>query len=167
MKTKYRLWDTPPERAATARLLVGCPGQLLPNDATGAVPAPDPGAEPAPAPEPADPPATTDPVEVSYRSCAAVRAAGKAPLYRGDPGYSSRLDRDGDGIACDTETGSGGGSAGGGDDGSDDSGGSDDGGSVSYANCAAVRAAGKAPLHSRDPGYSRKLDRDGDGVACE
>ncbi|MFC8759251.1 excalibur calcium-binding domain-containing protein [Streptomyces sp. NPDC057193] len=41
------------------------------------------------------------------------------------------------------------------------------GGSVSYANCAAVRAAGAAPIHAGDPGYSRRLDRDGDGVACE
>lgn len=35
-----------------------------------------------------------------------------------------------------------------------------------YANCDAVRKAGAAPLHSGDPGYSRALDRDGDGVAC-
>ncbi|WP_415814373.1 excalibur calcium-binding domain-containing protein [Deinococcus marmoris] len=39
--------------------------------------------------------------------------------------------------------------------------------SVTYPNCAAVRAAGKAPLLSGQPGYSRKLDRDGDGRACE
>lgn len=38
---------------------------------------------------------------------------------------------------------------------------------VYYANCDAVRAAGAAPLRRGDPGYSRKLDRDGDGVACE
>lgn len=38
---------------------------------------------------------------------------------------------------------------------------------VYYANCAAVRAAGAAPIHRGEPGYSRKLDRDGDGVACE
>jgi len=38
---------------------------------------------------------------------------------------------------------------------------------VVYANCAAVREAGKAPLHRGDPGYSAKLDRDGDGVACQ
>jgi len=36
-----------------------------------------------------------------------------------------------------------------------------------YANCAAAREAGAAPLHRGDPGYSRKLDRDGDGSACE
>ncbi|MDR4437446.1 excalibur calcium-binding domain-containing protein [Bacillus cereus] len=35
-----------------------------------------------------------------YKNCAAVRAAGKAPLHKGQPGYSSHLDRDGDGIAC-------------------------------------------------------------------
>ncbi|AZJ20294.1 excalibur calcium-binding domain-containing protein [Bacillus wiedmannii] len=38
---------------------------------------------------------------------------------------------------------------------------------VTYANCAAVRSAGKAPLYRDQPGYSSKLDRDGDGVACE
>lgn len=35
-----------------------------------------------------------------FANCAAARAAGAAPVRRGDPGYSSRLDRDGDGIAC-------------------------------------------------------------------
>lgn len=37
---------------------------------------------------------------VYYRNCAQVRAAGKAPLHRGDPGYRPQLDGDGDGIAC-------------------------------------------------------------------
>lgn len=37
---------------------------------------------------------------LSFSSCAAARAAGAAPLYRGEPGYSSRLDRDNDGTAC-------------------------------------------------------------------
>jgi len=36
-----------------------------------------------------------------------------------------------------------------------------------YANCAAARAAGVAPLHVGDPGYRKALDRDGDGIACE
>lgn len=36
-----------------------------------------------------------------YASCAEVREAGAAPIHRGDPGYSARLDRDGDGVACD------------------------------------------------------------------
>lgn len=36
-----------------------------------------------------------------------------------------------------------------------------------YPNCAAVRAAGAAPIYAGQPGYSRSLDRDGDGIACE
>jgi hypothetical protein len=39
---------------------------------------------------------------VYYANCAAVIAAGKAPLFRGQPGYSMALDRDGDGVACET-----------------------------------------------------------------
>jgi hypothetical protein len=38
---------------------------------------------------------------------------------------------------------------------------------ASYANCAEVRAAGAAPIFAGQPGYSGKLDRDGDGVGCE
>lgn len=39
--------------------------------------------------------------------------------------------------------------------------------SVFYANCSEVRAAGAAPISQGQPGYSRKLDRDGDGIACD
>lgn len=39
--------------------------------------------------------------------------------------------------------------------------------SAQYQNCAAVRAAGAAPIMAGAPGYSRRLDRDGDGIACE
>jgi len=35
-----------------------------------------------------------------YKNCSAARAAGAAPLRRGQPGYASHLDRDNDGIAC-------------------------------------------------------------------
>jgi hypothetical protein len=38
---------------------------------------------------------------------------------------------------------------------------------VYYANCAAAKAAGAAPLHRGDPGYRAALDRDSDGIACE
>jgi endonuclease YncB( thermonuclease family) len=41
------------------------------------------------------------------------------------------------------------------------------GGSASYSSCKAAKAAGDAPLYRGQPGYSGKLDRDGDGVACE
>ncbi|WP_082874329.1 DUF1524 domain-containing protein [Arthrobacter sp. OY3WO11] len=36
-----------------------------------------------------------------------------------------------------------------------------------YANCAAARAAGAAPLFAGQAGYRAGLDRDSDGVACE
>ncbi|QUQ63568.1 excalibur calcium-binding domain-containing protein [Kutzneria sp. CA-103260] len=50
----------------------------------------------------APPPAYTPPAptEVYYKNCAAARAAGAAPIYRGQPGYRAALDRDNDGIAC-------------------------------------------------------------------
>lgn len=37
----------------------------------------------------------------------------------------------------------------------------------SFANCSAARAAGAAPVRIGSVGYSRKLDRDGDGIGCE
>ncbi|WP_345694704.1 excalibur calcium-binding domain-containing protein [Kitasatospora terrestris] len=46
-------------------------------------------------------PDTTGPA-VYYKNCAEARAAGVAPLHRGDPGYAPHLDRDGDGVACET-----------------------------------------------------------------
>lgn len=36
----------------------------------------------------------------AFRNCAAARAAGAAPVRRGDPGYGSHLDRDNDGVGC-------------------------------------------------------------------
>lgn len=38
--------------------------------------------------------------DVYYENCSAVRAAGADPIRRGDPGYSTKLDRDRDGIGC-------------------------------------------------------------------
>lgn len=58
-------------------------------DAPVEEPAPEPPAQPEPAPQ-----------QAYYSSCREAKAAGAAPLYRGDPGYRSRLDRDGDGVAC-------------------------------------------------------------------
>lgn len=37
---------------------------------------------------------------VTYSGCNEVRAAGKAPIYAGQPGYRDTMDGDGDGIAC-------------------------------------------------------------------
>ncbi|MGI8814740.1 MAG: excalibur calcium-binding domain-containing protein [Pseudonocardia sp.] len=36
-----------------------------------------------------------------YKNCAEARAAGAAPIQKGEPGYRPALDRDSDGTACD------------------------------------------------------------------
>lgn len=45
---------------------------------------------------------TATPAETStyYKNCTEARNAGVAPIYEGDPGYRSALDRDRDGVAC-------------------------------------------------------------------
>lgn len=116
VKATYALWVTEAERDAMKRVLEACPDQLVPTSAFAA-PAPVPVVEPEPVvapvvepdpapaqpqPAPAEPePAPAPPAESAYyANCDAVRAAGKAPLYRDQPGYRSKLDRDGDGVAC-------------------------------------------------------------------
>lgn len=70
-------------------------------------PAPTPTPAPAPhteQPAPPPPPETTEAQQpdpgVYYKNCAAAKAAHVTPLHRGEPGYRSGLDRDGDGTAC-------------------------------------------------------------------
>lgn len=43
--------------------------------------------------------------EAFYAGCSEARAAGAAPLLRGQPGYRIGMDGDGDGIACETHVG--------------------------------------------------------------
>lgn len=45
-------------------------------------------------------PGRASPGPRAFRSCAAARAAGAAPVSRGDPRYNPDLDGDGDGLAC-------------------------------------------------------------------
>lgn len=40
---------------------------------------------------------------VRFKSCKEARAAGYSDIKKGEPGYSSKLDRDGDGIACESK----------------------------------------------------------------
>lgn len=60
-----------------------------------ATPAPDTGS----VTEEADDSSGTD---VYYANCSEARAAGAAPIHRGEPGYASHLDRDNDGVGCDS-----------------------------------------------------------------
>ena len=40
---------------------------------------------------------------VYFKSCKAAKAAGYSDIKKVEPGYSSKLDRDGDGIACESK----------------------------------------------------------------
>ncbi|WP_148616078.1 GmrSD restriction endonuclease domain-containing protein [Nocardioides rubriscoriae] len=90
VKAKFDLSVTSAEKEAITRVLRGCPDQPLPADSGAALEVSNNITEP---PE-------TDPTPGAYADCDAARAAGAAPLRRGDPGYSASLDGDGDGSAC-------------------------------------------------------------------
>ncbi|NKY60816.1 excalibur calcium-binding domain-containing protein [Nocardia flavorosea] len=38
----------------------------------------------------------------AFKNCDEARAAGRAPIFRGEPGFGPHLDPDGDGFACPT-----------------------------------------------------------------
>lgn len=61
---------------------------------------PAPRARPEPQAAPRRRTSPPAPSGVYYRGCNEARAAGAAPLYRGQPGYRPEMDGDGDGIAC-------------------------------------------------------------------
>lgn len=67
-----------------------------PSAATPAAPAVASTATPSPTVKPT---ATTE-SNVYYNNCTEAKAAGAYNIKRGQPGYSSKLDRDNDGVAC-------------------------------------------------------------------
>ena len=86
VKGKYGLWVTSAEKDAMTRVLATCPTMGLPAQGSAPTVAALPSTAVAPAPQPA--PAAAPPAgATSYANCAAVRAAGAAPIHRGDPGY--------------------------------------------------------------------------------
>ena len=110
VKAKYKLWVTSAEHGAILRVLATC-GATVPTTSkpptTTAVPktstrppAPRTTALPPPTTSKVAPPPPEPVVDVYYSNCSDARAAGAAPLYVGDPGYRTGLDRDHDGIAC-------------------------------------------------------------------
>lgn len=57
----------------------------------------------SPRPTPSTPQGLLGPTPQSggaFANCSAARAAGAAPVRRGQSGYGPHLDRDGDGIGC-------------------------------------------------------------------
>ncbi|ATQ32109.1 calcium-binding protein [Rhodococcus ruber Chol-4] len=76
---------------------------LFPQPAPPA-PAPAPqAAPPAPAPAPAPQAAPAPAPSAGYKNCTEAWNAGVAPLYRDEPGYAPKLDRDDDGVACEVD----------------------------------------------------------------
>ncbi|MDQ0692236.1 DUF1524 domain-containing protein [Arthrobacter sp. W4I7] len=118
VKAAYSLWVTQAEHDAMGNILAGCSGQPAPTNqqAPAAASSPAPAAEPAPvvaapvsaAPAPAaaapavPAPAAPAPAAVFYANCAAAKAAGAAPILAGQAGYRAGLDRDLDGVACES-----------------------------------------------------------------
>ena len=92
VKAKYHLWVKPAEKEAMINVLTPCAG------AAEAPPAP----KPAPVPQVDTPPAQNPAPALAFQTCADARAAGYRNMHRGAPGYSDHLDRDGDGIACES-----------------------------------------------------------------
>ncbi|MCC3292506.1 DUF1524 domain-containing protein [Arthrobacter sp. zg-Y1110] len=100
VKAKYDLWMTQAEHDAVARILASCPDEPVAGNGAARTEAVAVEEAPAEAPAPAAEPAPAADGSAAYANCAAVRAAGAAPIHSGDPGYSKKLDRDGDGVGC-------------------------------------------------------------------
>ena len=96
VKAKYHLWVKPAEKEAMINVLTPCAGAA---EAPAPKPVPD---APAPVPQ-ADSPQEQNPAPaLTFQTCDDARAAGYRNMHRGAPGYSEHLDRDGDGIACES-----------------------------------------------------------------
>ncbi|AMS06163.1 DUF1524 domain-containing protein [Acidipropionibacterium acidipropionici] len=123
VKHAYKLWVTQAEKSAISSILSGCKGQKVPTATSPTITWTPRSATTTKSTSAASATRSTSSTHrtgsrttgasgsggsgpegsgssVSYKNCAAARAAGAAPIHRGDPGYSSRLDRDGDGVAC-------------------------------------------------------------------
>lgn len=97
VKAKYHLWVKPAEKEAMINVLTPCAG------AAEAPPAPVvPADAPTPVPQVDTPLAQNPAPALAFQTCADARAAGYRNMHRGAPGYSDHLDRDGDGIACES-----------------------------------------------------------------
>jgi micrococcal nuclease len=112
---KYATDAALPALAAAESAAKQAAGGLWGPPCNGVIDVPAPTPTPTPTPEPpvtkaapVAPPVRTTEEEPTpepdsaayYKNCTAAKAAGAAPLHRGEPGYRAALDRDGDGVAC-------------------------------------------------------------------
>jgi chemotaxis protein histidine kinase CheA len=149
VKAKYRLSVAPAERDAIARVLAACPTQTVPTESSIDVRSVVPTSTASPSAEQAraeadrkakaEAAAATAAQEKAAADAAAAQAAADAAAQQAATDAAAQQEAPAAPAA----------------------------GTAFYANCDAVRAAGAAPIRVGDPGYSRKLDRDGDGVGCE
>ncbi|MGN6523363.1 MAG: GmrSD restriction endonuclease domain-containing protein [Actinomycetes bacterium] len=110
VKAKYRLWVTPAEHDAIARLLTTCPNVAVPSSAapgqSGQTGRPLTTTRPAQrtssAPAATSHAVATNPdMDPDMGTCKAAKAAGYGPYYEGrDPEYDWYQDRDHDGVVC-------------------------------------------------------------------
>jgi len=103
VKRRYRAWVTAAEKNRMARALSPCSDARLPTSRRVRIPASPPPGEHSPEPTPEPELAKSDSGGARvFENCDAVRAAGRAPLVRGDGlyGANTHMDRDGDGVAC-------------------------------------------------------------------
>lgn len=100
VKRKYKLAVTAAEENAINRVLATCPGETLPGPGAR-IPVTLTHTQRTPAGTPGSGASGTGHV---YANCSAARAAGVTPIQRGTPDYAAnpQLDRDHDGVACET-----------------------------------------------------------------
>ena len=117
-----------------------------------------------------------------YQNCAAVEAAGLAPISKDHPEFREKFDADGDGVGCEQPAdyensnsadnqNNGGQSSGGQTSINNLSAGQNSSGNATeshrFQNCADVEAAGLAPISKDHPDFREKFDADHDGIGCE
>ena len=91
VKAEYRLWMTQAEHDAIAAILGACPDEPVPARE---------GTTSRTAGSLAGVPEGQGSATPVYANCAAVKAAGAAPIRPGDPGWDPKFDGDGDGVGC-------------------------------------------------------------------
>lgn len=94
-------------------------------------------------------PPTTTPPSGTYDTCREYNDHGVYSILRGDPRYKSRLDRDGDGVACELNEGSGNGNGG------------------HYRDCNDARSHNARDFRRGDLNWNDSWDRNRNGVACD
>ncbi|MCU4299012.1 DUF1524 domain-containing protein [Brevibacterium permense] len=113
VKHKYELWVVPAEKSAMERVLAKCDDQpAFAEDVDWPGPGDGDNVTTKEETRPAKPKSSSSGSSSSgssggssnsssyFETCTAAREAGAAPVRRGDPGYGSHLDRDGDGVGC-------------------------------------------------------------------